>query len=207
MKKNLWLAMGTGLLATVVGIGSTLALFSDTEGEDVTWTAGRLCLNVNRNDGDPIPGPMFYITPAQGATPGGVPGTFPTGLWAPGDTHQRTMTVENPASCSSMNAWLDSVRATMHPGGYAPMADKLLVTITTPKSGVETTVAQAPLSAFLAGPVPLQYPDGSKVPLYLTSNRHLKFNVHFDIGADNSYQDKTLVVDFAVHATQMKNNP
>lgn len=207
MKKKLWLAVGTGLLATMIGVGSTLALFSDVADGDASFTAGRLCLNVQRNDGEPIPGPMFYVTPAQGATPTGIPGTYPTGLWAPGDTHQRTLTVENPASCSSLDAWLDSVDASMHLGGYAPMADQLWVTVTTPMTGVEQTVAQGPLSDFLAGPVPLLYPDGTKVPLYLTSNRHMKFNVHFDINADNSYQDKTLVVDFTVYASQMDNNP
>jgi hypothetical protein len=96
----------------------------------------------------------------------------------------------------------------MHPGGYLPMANKLWVEIYTPQGGgPDVKVAEGWLSTFLAGPVAIQYPDTSKIPLYLSSNRHMKFKVHFDIGADNSYQDKTLVVDFKVNSVQMPNNP
>lgn len=207
MKKKLWLMIGGGLMATLIGLGTTLALFSDMRHSYSIFTAGTLCIDAQRNDGEPIPGPMFYVTAAQGATPGGIPGQNPTGLWAPGDFHQRTLTVSNPDSCSSMNAWLETVQASLQPGSDAILAEKLYVEVTTPQQGVEVKVAEGWLSDFLAGPKPLLYPDGTRVPLYLTSNRHMKFKVTFDLTANNDYQGKTLVVDFTVHAVQMTNNP
>lgn len=212
MKSKVLLSLIAGATASAIGMGATWALFSDSVGiEDGDFTAGTLCLTSDRNDGDPVPGPMFYITPSQGQTPSGTLGTLPTGLWAPGDTNTRTLTVSNPTSCSSMNAWLTSVRANLSPDfvdQYAPLADKLQVVVKTPKGGgPDEIVATAPLSTFLAGPVAIQYPDGSKIPVHLSSNRHMKFEVHFDLNADNSYQDKTLVVDFTVNAEQMPNNP
>jgi predicted ribosomally synthesized peptide with SipW-like signal peptide len=210
MNKKLLLSCGAVLTAAAVGIGTTFALFSAQTASNNTFTAGTLCLTSERNDGDTVPGPMFYVTPAQGATPPplNLPGTLPTGEWAPGDTHTRTLTVFNPTSCSSMNAWLTSVEASVHPGGYLPMANKLWVEITTPQGGgPDVKVAEGWLSTFLAGPVPIQYPDTTKIPLFLTSNRHMKFKVNFDLSADNSYQGQTLVVDFRVNGVQMPNNP
>jgi predicted ribosomally synthesized peptide with SipW-like signal peptide len=209
MNKKLLLA-SSAVLAVALGVGTTLALFSDTATSTNNFTAGTLCITSERNDGDPVPGPMFYVTSAQGATPPptSIPGTLPTGLWAPGDTHTRTLTVMNPTSCSTMGAWLTSIEASMHPGGYLPMANKLWVEIYTPQGGgPDVKVGEGWLSTFLAGPVPIQYPDTTKIPLYLSSNRHMKFKVHFDIGADNSYQGQTLVVDFKVNSVQMPNNP
>ncbi len=211
MNKKIWLTLSAAATAVTVGVGGTFALFSDSKTSTNTLTAGTLCLTSERNDGDTVPGPMFYITPAQGATPPplSLPGTLPTGPWAPGDIHTRTLTVFNPTSCSSMNAWLTSVEASMHPGGYLPMANKLWVEVLTPQGAApgDVKVAEGWLSTFLSGPVALQYPDSTKVPLYLTSNRHLKFKVRFDLSADNSYQGKDLVVDFKVSGVQMPNNP
>ncbi|HWI50923.1 MAG TPA: TasA family protein [Symbiobacteriaceae bacterium] len=210
MKKKLLLA-SAAFLAVAVGVGTTFALFSDSTSSTNNLTAGTLCLSSERNDGDPVPGPMFYITPAQGATPPplSLPGSLPTGYWAPGDQHTRTLTIFNPISCSSMNAWLTSVQATMHPGGYLPMADKLWVEILTPQgaSPGDVKVGEGWLSTFFAGPVAIKYPDNSKIPLNLTANRHMKFRVKFSLDADNSYQGQTLVVDFKVNAEQMPNNP
>lgn len=207
MKKRLWLALSV-LSIMAVGVGTTFAIFSASVSTNSTFTAGSLCITSERNDGDPVPGPMFYVTSAQGQTPLGIPGTLPTGVWAPGDTHVRTLTIYNPISCSTMNAWIDTVQASMHPGGYLPMADKLWVELFTPQAGgPDVKIGEGWMSQFLAGPVPVSYPGGGRIPLFLSSNRHMKFRVHFDIGADNSYQDKTLVIDFTVNGSQMPNNP
>lgn len=210
MKKKLLLASSAAVLAIALGVGTTLAIFSATATSNNTFTAGTLCITAERNDGDPVPGPMFYVTPAQGATPPplNLPGTLPTGLWAPGDSHTRTLTVYNPTSCSTMSAWLTSIEASMHPGGYLPMADKLYVEVFTPQGGgPDVKIGEGWLSMFLAGPVSIQYPGGAKIPVFLSANRHVKFKVSFDLSADNSYQGKTLVVDFKVNSVQMPNNP
>jgi predicted ribosomally synthesized peptide with SipW-like signal peptide len=210
MKKKLLLA-SSAVLVVALGVGTTLAIFSDTASSTNNFTAGTLCITADRNDGDPVPGPMFYVTPAQGTTPPplNLPGTLPTGVWAPGDTHTRTLTVTNPTSCSTMGAWLTSIEATMHPGGYLPMANKLWVEVYTPQGAApgDVKVGEGWLSTFLSGPVAIAYPDTTQIPLNLSSNRHMKFKVNFDLSADNSYQGQTLVVDFKVNSVQMPNNP
>ncbi|WP_273378185.1 SipW-dependent-type signal peptide-containing protein [Symbiobacterium thermophilum] len=211
MSKKTLMVLGSAVAISALSIGGTLALFTDATDASKDFVAGTLCLRSDRNDGDPVPGPMFYITPEQGKTPSGQLGINATGPWAPGDSHTRTITVYNSPDCSSMDAWLVSVEARLTEGiedQYEPMAEKLHVKVKTPKGGgPDEVVAEAPLSDFLAGPVSIAYPDGTKIPLHLTSNRHMKFEVTFDKAAGNDYQDKTLVVDFIVHAEQMKNNP
>jgi len=211
MGKKLLMYMGSAAAVAALSIGGTLALFTDTETASADFVSGTLCLTSERNDGDTVPGPMFYITPEQGKTTSGAPGTLPTGLWAPGDSHTRTLTVENPADCSSMDAWLTSVQARLTEGvsdQYEAMADVLYVVVKTPQGGgPDVVVAEAPLRQFLAGPVPIAYSNGDKIPVYLSGNRHMKFEVTFDRSAGNEFQDKTLVVDFIVNAEQMRNNP
>lgn len=210
MKKKLWMAVGSTAAIAAVSIGGTLALFSDTAEDGIDMVAGTLCIDAQRNDGEAVPGPMFYITAAQGATPTGQPGQYPTGVWAPGDTVNRTMTVANPTSCSSMDAWLTSVEADLTAGmadQYEAMADVMWVEVTSPWNGSDVKVGEGTLRQFLDGEVPIAYPDGSKIPVVLTGNRHMEFNVTMDLDADNSYQDKTLVVDFIVNAEQQSNNP
>lgn len=211
MKRKLWLALSAVVATAAVGVGTSFALFSASVHGTQDFTSGTLCLTSERDDGDTVPGPMFYVTAAQGQTPSGVDGAYPTGVWAPGDVRTRTLTIYNPASCSSMGAWLTTVQASVHPGGYLPMANKLYVELWTPHftggGNVLEKVGEGYLTDFLSGAVPIHYSDGSKIPMQLTSNRHMEFRVRFDRDADNSYQDKTLVVDFTVNAEQMPHNP
>jgi hypothetical protein len=208
MKKRILLALSV-LSAMAAGTVSTFALFSASQSSRSTFTSARLCLDSARDDRDSVPGPMFYVTADEGRTtePPFVPGQHPTGLWAPGDQHTRTLTVMNPRSCSSLAAWLESVQASLEPGSYAPMAGKLWVEILTPSSGPDEKVAEGWLSDFLAGPVPLRYADNSKPFVGVNGNRHFKFRVTFDRSADNSYQGQSLVVHFTVNGVQAQNNP
>lgn len=210
MKRAMWL-LAAVLAAIAVAAGGTFALFTaSTSPADATYTAGTLCITNERDNGDPIPGPMFYVTAAQGQTPGGIPGDLPTGLWAPGDSHRRTLIVRNPTSCSSMGAWLTSVRANLA-SGDAALADKLWVEIRTDHNHAvppgDEIVAQGWLSQFLAGNVPILFPDGHKINLGLSSYRFLHFTISMPLDTGNAYQGLGLVVDFEVNAEQMPNNP
>lgn len=210
MKKGTLFALAAAGAAAAVGAGATLALFSDAKTADLDFVASTLCITAERNDGDPVPGPMFYVTAKQGATPGGIDGTHPTGVWAPGDSVTRTLTVYNPTSCSSQNAWLTSIQARLTegvPDQYEAMADVLHVAVSTPWDGGQTLVGEGSLRQFLQGAVPIRYPDGSKIPIILSGNRHMYFTVTLDRAAGNEFQDKTLVVDFIVNAEQQRNNP
>ncbi|MBP2017183.1 putative ribosomally synthesized peptide with SipW-like signal peptide [Symbiobacterium terraclitae] len=213
MNKKLLLTMGAAAAIAAVSAGGTLALFTDSKSASADFVAGTLCLDSERNDGDTVPGPMFYITAEQGRTTSGAPGLLPTGVWAPGDSHTRTLTVYNgnrPECKTSMDAWLTAVEARLTEGiadQYVALASQLNVVVKTPQGGgPDVVVAEAPLSDFLAGPVTILYPDGDKIPLAYPSNRHMKFEVAFDRDAGNEYQGKTLVVDFVVHAEQQRNN-
>src|SRR5690606_2356304 len=131
---------------------------------------------ADRNAGEAVPGPMFYITTAGGATPDGTPGLYPTGLWAPGDQHKRTLTVTHDPACSTMHAWLASAEATLTDDSYAAMADQLLVTVfAADASGDKVQVGEALLSDFLAAPIDLRYPDGGRIPLLLGGNVQMAF--------------------------------
>lgn len=212
IKSKFYLALALVIVMSLLAGGTTLALFTAQTpvlAEDNILTAGTLSLTSERDQGDRVPGPMFYVTPAQGATPppNSLPGTLPTGIWAPGDFHTRTLTVFNPTSSSTMDAWLDSVQASVESGNSA-MADKLWVEIYTPDSNnVFVKVAEGWLTQFLAGPVNMRFTDGSRLPCYLSGNRQLQFKVTFDRSAGNDLQGQTLVVSFSVNGVQMVHNP
>lgn len=97
-------------ISLIVG-GSTYAFFSDTAtNSNKTFTAGTVDIDSYRDGFDTIPGPMFYTTPSEGATPTepSYDGLKPTGLWAPGDTHIRSLVVYNKGS---LDAAIKQVKA------------------------------------------------------------------------------------------------
>lgn len=157
-------------------VGTTFALFSAAANTATdNFTAAQLCLSAQLDSGEPIPGPMFYVTAQEGATPSGALGTLPTGLWAPGDIHARELNVTNSCPTGpSMNAWLTSVWATVSPGTMpSTLADQLAVQVLAPQPGNPTNfepVAQGPLNEFLSGPavamrfpIPYTGPNGATV--------------------------------------------
>ncbi len=216
------LTLGVGSL-TVAGLfaGTTFALFSaSAKTATDTFTASQLCLTGQRDLGEPVPGPMFYVTAQQGATPSGQLGTFPTGVWAPGDLVARELNITNAcATGSSMNAWLTSAWATVSTGTMpSSLADQLVVQILAPQPTDPTNyvlVAQGPLDEFLAGPVAMRFPFTYTGPSGATVNQvslvkggtmDLEFRVAFNHAAGNTYQGKTEVVDFHVMGVQQRNN-
>lgn len=92
------------------GIG-TYAYFNDSAVSNTqTFTAGTVDIDSYRDGFDTIPGPMFYTTAEEGATPTdpSYPGLKPTGKWAPSDTHIRSLIVYNNGS---LDAVLKQVKA------------------------------------------------------------------------------------------------
>lgn len=210
MKKKFLLSLAVVLCTIALVAGGTFALFTDsTSTSSADFTAGKLVITNERDQGDTVPGPMFYVTSAQGETsPGLNNGRFPTGVWAPGDSKVRTLNVYNRAP-STMDAWLDSVQANLV-SGTNDMAAKLWVEVFTPDVEnplVSQKLAEGWLTDFLSGSVNLRYPDGSKVLCSLTGTVQLQFKVTFHSSAGNDLQGQTLVADFVVNAVQAKNNP
>ncbi|MBF7083259.1 hypothetical protein IT084_09760 [Desulfallas sp. Bu1-1] len=206
IKKKFFLALAVVLCTIALVTGGTFALFTDsTSPADTSFTAGQLVITSERDAGDTVPGPMFYVTAAQGATPSGQPGIYPTGVWAPGDFYMGTLTVYNRAP-STLDAWLVSTQADLQ-SGNAAMADKLWVEVFHPEmvgsSMTDVKIAEGWLSTFLAGPVAFN----KNLPCMLGGNCQLHFKVTFDRSAGNDLQGEELVVTFAVNAVQKKNNP
>jgi hypothetical protein len=202
MRKKAVLLLASAV-ALAVGISAgTYALFSaSTAPADNLFVAGTLEIDSYRDNGDTIPGPMFYTTPAEGMTSGGDPGLYPTGEWAPGDTNMRVLIIEN---VGSLDAWLTSVGADMHPGSSEYLADKLDYWVATDAAFTDV-VASGKLGDLIDTDVTFSHQIASEVGTP-TEIQRLYFKVHLPLDADNTYQDLDLMVDFHVNAVQMKNN-
>jgi len=111
MKRKLILISFTVILLGLFVGASTFAYFTDSaHGNTKNFQAGTIDIDSYRDGFDTIPGPMFYTTAEEGATPTdpSYPGLKPTGQWAPGDTHIRSLVVYNKGS---LDAILSKVKA------------------------------------------------------------------------------------------------
>lgn len=197
------------LLAAAIGAlvftsSATFALFrAQTTSAQSSFTAGTISFSSQRDNGDTTPGPMFYVNSSD---PTANNGKFATGLWAPGDSHTRLLNITNDGSLAG---WITSVQATETVS--SSLKDQLSVQVLALEPGSATTyetVASAPLNSFLAGQVPLAFPDGSRIPIEANGSQvDLRFTVTLNQGAGNAYQGQTEVVSFSVNGVQMKNNP
>lgn len=196
--KRIWiLAVAFVVMAAVAGGGLTLALFSDQGSvADVEFMAGTLEIAADRDMGDGVPGPMFYIDTAGGGVD---PNNHPTGLWAPGDEHHRILQVENTGT---LDAKLTHLRASLQ-SGSTYLAEKLNVTVTTDPAGA-VVVAQGTLADFLNADQSFM---PSAIEAMVSDVINLHFWVEFPLDADNSYQGLSTVVTFTVYAEQLANNP
>lgn len=190
--RRIWL---TGLAGAVVvaamGLGTTLALFTAQAGPSLNQaTAGTVQIEANRDNGDTVPGPMFYIGPGGGL--------YGTGAWAPGDEFHRVLDVEN---IGSLDAWLTGVSAQQEDGDRS-LADLLQVRVTTDPLGANV-VAAGTLGAFIDATQPFTPPLGH----YVGDVQQLHFWVAMPLSANNSYQGQSVQVGFTVYAEQMAHNP
>jgi predicted ribosomally synthesized peptide with SipW-like signal peptide len=231
MRKKALLAIGAaGIMALGVSAG-TFALLSDQANATETLTAGRLSVISWRDQGDSVPGPMFYTTAAEGeTTPGGNNGLKPTGPWAPGDSRLRVLMLKN---AGTLDAWITGAGASLDSGSMH-LADKLRYCISTSPIIPFTPIdynAQQPMcpatddvtvdpnvASYLAvgslGDLinaDKNFTDGSN-PLKVAMNagpapKPFYFYVSLPLDADNSYQSETLKVTFSMNAVQKRNNP
>lgn len=190
--KRLWLALAAALLMVGLGGATTLALFTaQAPSVNNQFTAGTLMLTADRDNGDSVPGPMFYIGPGGGL--------MATGVWAPGDEFHRVLQVENTGT---LDAMLKQVRATLESGNRY-LADKLSVRVSTDAAGAHV-VASGTLGQFLDAD---QAFTGGPIAADVGDVINLHFWVGLPLGADNSYQNQSSVVSFAVYAEQKAHNP
>lgn len=111
MKKKLYFILALAVVAVFAVSGFTYAMFTDqATNEAKTFTTGTVDIDSYRDGFDTIPGPMFYTTAQEGATPTdpSFDGLKPVGEWVPGKTVVRSLVVYNQGS---LDAVLDQIKA------------------------------------------------------------------------------------------------
>lgn len=172
-------------------------------------------------------GPMFYVTPEQGATPDpwqGSPqppswprlGERPTGVWAPGDSHTRWLDIRN---AGNIEALIHHFKVILyHEGGpkvSPPAADLLALaenfdlTIRAPLGNNDKfnvwTGSLADAARSWQEMVDSQGGDFLRVPG--SRDLHLEFIITMNKNAGNIMQGQTLKADFWFYGEQGRNNP
>jgi predicted ribosomally synthesized peptide with SipW-like signal peptide len=214
--KLFMLVLAVLLVAGLAG-SATMAIFTDTEtNTGNNFTAGTVNIEADRDLGDPIPGPMFYTTSAEGETPGGDP-PLPanvTGPWWPGRTVTRILDVRNAGSLEvrlhQVSAEITSING-QPPATNQALADYFAGNMNV-RIYVRDTVAgvlqyvdlfNGPLDTLLTPQPalhrPIFSPTGSIRPVY--------YEVTMLSSAGNDLQGIRPVVSFSVFAEQTRNNP
>ncbi|WP_088553414.1 TasA family protein [Calderihabitans maritimus] len=203
-KKLFLMGIAVAMISLLAG-RATFAIFSDSASNDSTFSAGTVSINANRNDGDPVPGPMFYVTSEQGRTyDGRFPGINTTDVWAPGDYHSRTLNVTNDGSLAVKITQLGAtVRGINDPTVLAEFLNKMLVTVVqTTNQNNPTVLFTGTLGELVNGPVEVL----NQVNISPTATQDLTYTVTMDITAGNLLQGVEALVDFSVYVEQLRNN-
>jgi len=138
-------------------------------------------------------GPMFYTTAAEGATPSGSPGRYPTGRWAPGDSVTRVLTVKNIDCDDTLQVDQLQIRLT----GDSILAPKMALVV----GNAENQILYSGTLENFAGQTTL--PLAAPVVLPRGSQKNLTFTVSLDRAASNTYQNRLLKADIIVVARQV----
>ncbi|ODA41470.1 TasA family protein [Desulfosporosinus sp. BG] len=223
MNKKLLMLIPTGVIAVSLLVGgSTYALFrSSATNTNNNFTAGTINLTQNRDQGDTIPGPMFYTNTSDptGSFPYDTdknigyqpPGGESFGGLAPGDSMTRAMNLFNNGP-NALDAKVTKLKATVNPRGltsgrvYDQFTDKLNVLVQVPS--VDKILYDGPLSGLLNG----SDSGWTDISPALRMNKNggpmnITFKVTLDPTANNDIQNQTFVFDFSFYAEQLRNNP
>ncbi|HEY3363723.1 MAG TPA: hypothetical protein VGK74_01550 [Symbiobacteriaceae bacterium] len=174
----------------VILLAKPIPAFSFNQVSVISW----------RGNGDNVPGgvessgwsaPMFYTTPDEGADPGPPAGRFPTGVWAPGDTVERSLNVRNRDPGYMMS--LEKIEVEL--SGNRELA--ALMTLTVSQSG-GPVLWQGRLSDVDDKEVAFYQP----VRLRLNDQQALSFAVSLDRSAGQSLQGKSVKADFTIEASR-----
>ncbi|MCW3490440.1 CalY family protein [Dethiobacter alkaliphilus] len=205
MKKYILLATVLLLISALVG-GATLAVFTDgTTNTSQVFSTGTVAVDVERDLGDPVPGPMFYSFKSQGAVEGQDVDDIlnPTGLWAPGDTHTRLLHVINTGSLAFRISGLSAEIYNVTDEEAEEFAEHMNVRVYYNIPG-EPVLYEGPLADYLAAPVDcIVRPQASSTGSII----HIAFEASLDIDAGDIIQGTEPMVDFFVYVEQVKNNP
>lgn len=215
LKNKLLMFTGTGIfgVSLVVG-GATFALFTSNAQNTSEGKAGTIVLTQERDQGDSIPGPMFYSAESDPTglfpydttknVPDAPPGAEALGGWAPGDKATRAMNLYNKGS---LDARVKKLKATINPLGitsgvaYDQFIQKMNIKVMYPAQS--KTLYDGPLAGLLNGYVTIPSFIIAKNP---SAAANITFEASLDLSADNSIQGKSFVFDFTFYAEQKRNN-
>lgn len=224
----------TGVLGLGLTVGgATFALFTSSATNDGnTATAGTVNINVTRDNGDPIPGPMFYpdfLDPLAHHPYDKVdshPSGESIGGWAPGDTIVRDMYLGNSGS---LTARLVGIRAKMRdsytqttttedgtatrtvsngiteisdPTAYNEFIDKMNITI----KNSNTLLFQGKLSELITGSAWKNPVHEVLISASPSGPLNLTFTAELSRTAGNNIAGKNFIFDFEFTAVQNKNS-
>lgn len=197
-----WVSAVASFLALVAGVSTGIFLgiiSTPTPAWAETFTFDRVSVISWRSGGDSVldsvtttgwAAPMFYGTPAEGASPGPPEGRLPTGVWAPGDTVQRSLTLKNINPDFSMQ--LDSLEVKLT--GDMGLAPFYRLVVTGPDN---EALYSGQLPEYASGPVSFQHP----LLLQPGAEISLTFTASLDRETDQQYQGKTVRADVLVYAS------
>lgn len=232
-KRKIALLSIAGMITLGAGIaGSTFALFSGSASNTGnSFTAGTLTMDVRRDNGDPVPGPMFYPDSLDPLAyhPYDQVDTAPSGEsiggWAPGDVVVRDMYLINTGT---LTAKLTGIRAKVR-GAYTQTTTDSGRTASNTINGETSTSNKAAYDEFVSK-MNIKIVNGAVV-LYngslqgLVSNSgwvapnsvavvaadplaalNLQFTASLSKDAGNVIQGKNFIFDFEFMTEQKKNN-
>ena len=202
------------LLAALAG-GATMAWFTSTAANAPnTFTAGTVVIGADRGMGEPLPGPMFYTTAAEGQV-GPLPPLNATGSWFPGMSVTRSLEVRNvgtlqvrlhqvSAAISSINGLPPALNPALAAAFAANMDVKVRMLV-----DPSQVLYDGPLATLLTGPQTCIFKPviSQWTPPAWPPTQQLAFQVSMSTAAGNILQGVVPVVEFFVHAEQTANNP
>lgn len=215
-KKKLMLLSVAGMITIGATVGgATYALFtSSASNSNNTATAGTINLTQERDQGDTIPGPMFYTSTSDPTgsfpydtnknAPNQPPGGESIGGMAPGDSMFRALNLYNKGT---LDAKVTKLKATVNGAGessgaaYDEFINKLNVLVEVPST--KRVIYNGSLSELLNGWVPISPALTTKAG---GGALNVTFTVTLDKTATNEIQGHNFVFDFSFYAEQLRNN-
>jgi hypothetical protein len=134
--------------------------------------------------------PMFYTNPGEGAHPGPPEGRLPTGVWAPGDTWERTLVVRNVDP--DFQVRLDGIEVQI--SGELALADWYSVDV---RDAAGRSFFTGSLSEMAAHMVAIT----QELVLNPGEREAFTFTVHLDINTDQRLQGQTVRADLLIHSS------
>lgn len=233
--KKMAFTVMSGVLALALAVGgTTYAIFtSSASNSGNTITAGTINLDAKRDNGDYVPGPMFYpdALDPDGNHPYDVSQIAPSGEalggWAPGDKVTRTMILTNTGSLDAMVTGIKATpRATytqnLPSGGnrtvngltsgaeFDEFVQLAHVKVWNP-DGAGTILYDGQLKDLIAAgqfyvPVLNELVLTGVKPPFQPGPLNINFEVTLDKSASNALQGKNFIFDFGFFAEQVRNN-